>query len=81
MKYQNPEILYALIAVLVPIIIHLLNLRKHKNIYFSSIRFLKKISEEKKQKLKLKNILSSNIKNFSNFLFGSNICSAIYLIK
>ena len=57
MKYQNPEILYALIAVLVPIIIHLLNLRKHKNIYFSSIRFLKKISEEKKQKLKLKNIL------------------------
>ena len=57
MKYQNPEILYALIAILVPIIIHLLNLRKHKNIYFSSIRFLKKISEEKKQKLKLKNIL------------------------
>tara|TARA_B100001093_G_scaffold520485_1_gene616587 strand:+ start:20764 stop:22767 length:2004 start_codon:yes stop_codon:yes gene_type:complete len=57
MKYQNPEILYALFAVLVPIIIHLLNLRKYKNIYFSSIRFLKKISEEKKQKLKLKNIL------------------------
>ena len=57
MKYQNPEILYALFAVLVPIIIHLLNLRKYKNVYFSSIRFLKKISEEKKQKLKLKNIL------------------------
>ena len=43
MRYQNPEILYALLAIAVPIIIHLLNLRKHTNVYFSSIRFLKEI--------------------------------------
>tara|TARA_B100000902_G_C27311277_1_gene918569 strand:+ start:1266 stop:3281 length:2016 start_codon:yes stop_codon:yes gene_type:complete len=57
MRYQNPEILYALFAIAIPIIIHLLNLQKHKKLYFSSIRFLKEIQQNKKSNLRLKNIL------------------------
>jgi len=57
MIYQNPQLLYALIAIAIPILIHLFNFKKHKKIYFSSIRFLKEIKEENKKKSELKNIL------------------------
>ena len=57
MKYQNPELLFFLIALAIPVLIHLFNLRKHKKIYFSSIRFLKEIKEKNRRKANLKNIL------------------------
>tara|TARA_B100001250_G_scaffold262781_1_gene226442 strand:- start:11167 stop:13185 length:2019 start_codon:yes stop_codon:yes gene_type:complete len=57
MIYQNPQLLYALLAIAIPIIIHLFNLRKHKIIYFSSIRFLKEIKDKKRRISRLRNIL------------------------
>ena len=57
MSYQNPHLLYALFAIALPILIHLFNFRKHKTIYFSSIRFLKEIKEENRKKSELKNLL------------------------
>ncbi|MDG1426151.1 MAG: BatA domain-containing protein [Flavobacteriales bacterium] len=57
MIYQNPYLLYALFAIAIPILIHLFNLRKHKVIYFSSLRFLKEIKTKNKKKSRLKNIL------------------------
>ena len=57
MIYQNPHLLYALFAIAIPILIHLFNFRKHKTIYFSSIRFLKEIKEENRKKSELKNLL------------------------
>ena len=57
MRYQNPQLLYFLFAIAIPILIHLFNFRKHKTIYFSSIRFLKEIKEKNKKKSNLKNIL------------------------
>lgn len=57
MNYQNPQLLYALFAIAIPIFIHLFNFRKHKTIYFSSIRFLKEIKEDNRKKSSLKNIL------------------------
>lgn len=57
MIYQSPQLLYALFAIAIPILIHLFNLRKHKRIYFSSIRLLKEIKEEDRRKSELKNIL------------------------
>ena len=57
MIYQNPQLLYALFAIAIPILIHLFNLRKHKTVYFSSIRFLKEVKEENKKKSQLRNIL------------------------
>ena len=57
MRYQNPQLLYFLFAIAIPILIHLFNFRKHKTIYFSSIRFLKEIKEDNRKKSNLKNIL------------------------
>ena len=66
MRYQNPQFLYFLFAMLIPIIIHLFNLRKHKTVYFSSILFLKEVkSERKKNKLKQLLILFSRILTIS----------------
>jgi len=57
MRYQNPQLLYFLFAIVIPILIHLFNFRKHKTIYFSSIRFLKEIKEDKRKRSNLKNLL------------------------
>ena len=57
MNYQNPQLLYALFALAIPILIHLFNLRKYETINFSSIRFLKDIKQNNKRKRNLKNIL------------------------
>ena len=57
MNYQNPQLLYALFALAIPILIHLFNLRRHKTILFSSVRFLKNIKQENTKKRNLKNIL------------------------
>jgi len=57
MRFQNPQLLYFLFAIVIPILIHLFNFRKHKIIYFSSIRFLKEIKEDNRNKSNLKNLL------------------------
>jgi len=57
MRYQNPQLLYFLFAIAIPILIHLFNFRKHKTIYFSSIRFLKELKEDKRKRSNLKNLL------------------------
>jgi hypothetical protein len=57
MRYQNPQLLLALFAIAIPIIIHLFNLRKYKTIRFSSIRFLKEIKQAKRSRSRLKNLL------------------------
>ena len=72
MRYQNPEILYFLFAIAIPIIIHLFNFRKHKVLYFSSIRFLKEIKEEKKSISTIKQylILLSRILSIATIVFA-----------
>lgn len=72
MNYQNPNLLYALFAIAIPIIIHLFNLRRHQKIYFSSIRFLKQIKEDNKKQSELKNklILLSRILAITFLVFA-----------
>ncbi len=57
MNFTYPAFLFALLAVAIPIIIHLFNFRKFKTVYFSNVRFLKEVKEETKAKSKLKNLL------------------------
>ena len=57
MSYQNPQILYFLFAIAIPIFIHLFNLRKHKVVYFSNVTFLKDIQSEKKKRNTIKQLL------------------------
>ncbi len=57
MRFTHPEFLYALLAVLLPVIIHLFNFRRHKKLLFSNIAFLKNITIETKKQNKLKHLL------------------------
>ena len=67
MKFEHSEFLFGFLLLLIPIIIHLFNFRKHKIFYFSSIQFLKNIQEESKSVKKIKDILvlSARILAFS----------------
>lgn len=57
MKFINPEILWGLLVLAIPILVHLFNFRKFKKVYFSNVDFLKEIKEETKSKSKLKHLL------------------------
>ncbi len=54
MIFLNPAVLLALLAASIPILIHLLNLRKLKKIEFSTLTFLKELQKNKIRKVKLK---------------------------
>ncbi len=58
MKFQNPQFLYALFALAIPIIIHLFNFRRFKTIYFTNVRFLKSVKEETRSSSVLKHLLA-----------------------
>lgn len=53
MNFFHPAILYALSLAALPIIIHLINLRRHRKMYFSSLWFLQNISAQTKRSRKL----------------------------
>jgi hypothetical protein len=53
MQFLFPNILYALLLALIPIILHLINLRKHKKMYFSSLWFLKNLKQQTSRSKKI----------------------------
>ncbi|MBC7744758.1 MAG: BatA domain-containing protein [Flavobacterium sp.] len=57
MRFLFPGFLFALLAVAIPIIIHLFNFRRFKKVYFSNVRFLKSIDEQTSSRKNLKNKL------------------------
>jgi hypothetical protein len=57
MNFTYPAFLFALSAIVIPVIIHLFNFRKFKTVYFSNIRFLKEVKQETQAKSKLKHLL------------------------
>jgi len=57
MTFLNPFLLIALLAVFIPLIIHLLNLRKAVKIEFSTIMFLKEVKEKEIHKIKIKELI------------------------
>ena len=54
MLFLNPVVLFGLLAASIPVLIHLLNLRKLKRIEFSTLAFLKELQKNKIRKIKLK---------------------------
>jgi hypothetical protein len=57
MQFLFPWFLAALIALAIPIIIHLFNFRRFKTVYFSNVKFLKEVKEETASRSKLKHLL------------------------
>ncbi len=57
MIFVNSSILFALTAVLIPVIIHLFNLRKVRKIEFSTLMFLKDIRKSKFKRIRIKQLI------------------------
>ena len=57
MEFVHPNFLWFLFLLLIPIIIHLFHFRRHKTLYFPSLKFLKYIQQEQKSTQKLKHLL------------------------
>ena len=57
MEFLYPNMLCALFALIIPVVIHLFNFRKHKTVYFSNTSTLKTIERETAKTKKLKHIL------------------------
>ena len=57
MYFNHPEFLYALPAVLIPVIIHLFNFRRYRKLWFSNIEFLKNITAQTRKQNKLKHLI------------------------
>lgn len=55
--FVYPTFLWALLAITIPIIIHLFNFRRYKKVYFTNVKFLKELQHESKSKSRLKEIL------------------------
>jgi hypothetical protein len=57
MHFKNPEILYALLLILIPIFVHLFQWRKFKIEYFTNVKLLQKLSIQTRKSSKLKKYL------------------------
>lgn len=58
MQFQHPELLYALALLLIPIFIHLFQLRRFQKIDFTNVAFLKKVTIETRKSSQLKKWLT-----------------------
>lgn len=57
MNFLYPGFLFALLAIAIPIVIHLFNFRKFKKVYFSNVKFLTAVEQQNSSREKLKNLL------------------------
>jgi len=69
-SFLYPSFLWALVAVIIPIIIHLFNFRRYKTIYFSNLNYLRNIKKETKSKSQLKHL----------FILFARIFTIIFLV-
>lgn len=58
MQFKHPEVLYALFLLLIPILIHLFQLRRFQKIDFTNVAFLKKVSIQTRKSSQLKKWLT-----------------------
>ncbi len=57
MQFKNPEILYFLFLLIIPVLVHLFQLRRFKKEYFTNVRFLRELSIQTRKSSKLKKYL------------------------
>ncbi|HXX62585.1 MAG TPA: BatA domain-containing protein [Bacteroidota bacterium] len=57
MTFLNPLLLFGLAAATIPVLLHLLNLRKLRTVEFSSVRFLKDLQKSSMRRIRIRQIL------------------------
>lgn len=58
MQFKHPELLYALVALIIPIIIHLFQLRSFKKVPFTNVAFLQNVVIQTRKSAQLKKWLT-----------------------
>ena len=54
MQFKNPEILYFLFLLVIPILVHLFQLRRFQKQYFTNVKFLKELTMQTRKSSKIK---------------------------
>ena len=54
MQFKHPELLYALFLLLIPIIVHLFQLRRFQKVAFTNVQFLKQVTLQTRKSSQLK---------------------------
>lgn len=57
MQFKHPELLYALFLILIPIVVHLFQLRRFEKVAFTNVAFLKKVKIQTRKSARLKKLL------------------------
>jgi len=72
MQFKNPEVLYFLALLIIPIIIHLFQLQKFVKVPFTNVAFLKKLVQQTRKSSRIKKwlILATRMLLFSAILFA-----------
>lgn len=78
MNFLNPSLLFGLFAISIPILIHLLNLRKIRKVEFSTLMFLKEIQKSKMRRIRLKQILLLLLRIFTIIFLVLSFANPVY---
>jgi len=72
MQFKNPELLYALFLLIIPIIVHLFQLRKFQKIAFTNVQFLKEVTTQTRKSSQLKKwlVLSTRLLALAFLIFA-----------
>lgn len=57
MQFVNPLYLFGLLAVAIPVIIHLFNFRRFRKVYFTNVRFLQELKQQTQKQSQLRHLL------------------------
>ncbi len=57
MEFVNPGFLYGLVAIAIPVIIHLFNFRRFRKVYFTNVEFIRELKQETRKQSNLKHLL------------------------
>ena len=58
MQFKHPELLWALLLLLIPIIIHLFQLRRFQKVAFTNVKFLKNVKLQTRKSSQIKKWLT-----------------------
>ena len=72
MQFKHPEILYFLFVLVIPILVHLFQLRRFKKEYFTNVQFLKELSIQTRKSSKIKKwlLLTTRLLLFTALIFA-----------
>ncbi len=57
MQFVNPFYLFGLLAIAIPVIIHLFNFRRFRKVYFTNVRFLQELKQQTQKQSQLRHLL------------------------